>query len=87
MTECEPEVKRESASSTERIRRQPTDMAIGARRKRVSASDWISKFSPELRNTINVTRGLHPIVKSYSIRTREGAPEKVYYISLNESID
>ena len=88
MTGCESEVKWcEAASRTEIMRRQPTDMVIGARRNRALASHSILRLEPELRYTINVTRGLHPIVKFYSMGTWECAPEKVYYISLDENID
>ena len=50
----------ETPSFTERIRRQPAEIAIGALKRRVLGSHWFS--IPLMRNKTNVARGLRCIL-------------------------
>jgi len=50
----------------ERIRRQPTGIAIGTPKMKVLASPPISGFVMCIIEKVNPTRGLHIVVISYS---------------------
>ena len=77
----------------ESIRRQPAEIVAGALKIRVSASQVTSRFALALRNKINVTRGLHVVVRPcccqtlHPISTSDGVPDEVHHIFLDQDID
>ena len=69
------------------IRRQPAEIVAGALKIRASTSHATSRFALALKSKINVTRGLHAVIRLHSISTSDGVPDEVHYISLDQGID